>query len=45
MMNVKFSHVTPGISTKVLETDQNVGYEHDALRPSITYVRISNKAL
>jgi hypothetical protein len=45
MMNIKFSHVTLGIFTKVLENDQNEGYEPDVLRTSITYVRISNKEL
>jgi len=44
-MNIKFSHVTLGIFTKVLETDQNEDYKHDVLRISITYVRISNKEL
>lgn len=41
MMNIKFSHVTLGIFTKVLETDN----KHGVLRTSITYVRISNKEL
>ena len=45
MMNIKFSHVTLGIFTKVLETDQNESYKYDVLRTSITYVRISNKEL
>ena len=45
MMNIKFSHVTLGIFTKVLETDEIEGYKHDVLRASITYVRVSNKEL
>jgi len=44
-MNIKFSHVTLGIFTKVLETDQNEDYKHDVLRISITYVRMLNKEL
>lgn len=44
-LNIKFSHVTLGIFTKVLETERNDDYKHGVMRTSITYVRISNKEI